>query len=86
MAKGGTFIPDRVCLSYSVLQLLEGGDLTKLKTNWWYDRSECGKGELQVQFSNLQEGLSDIARHFSSTVAQNLAALCDVSQHKTCLD
>ena len=50
MDKMGTSIPVRVCLSYSVLQLLEGGDLTKLKTNWWYDRSECGKGELQVQF------------------------------------
>ena len=81
----GTFISVRVCLSYSVLQLLEGGDLTKLKTNWWYDRSECGKGELQVMFFVTRKYFV-VPRHFFSTLAQSIGGtLWCITTHITFL-
>ena len=29
-------------INLAILQLMEDGFLTELKSKWWYDRSECG--------------------------------------------
>lgn len=45
--------PLRDSINLAVLQLIENGELTKLKNKWWYDRTECKLGDKQANIQNL---------------------------------
>ncbi|KAK4877739.1 hypothetical protein RN001_010245 [Aquatica leii] len=66
--------PLRDGINLAVLNLKEGGELTKLKNRWWYDRTECRQGEKQDAAGN-DLSLSNVAGIFYILIGGLLIAL-----------